>query len=31
MGKLYVGNLPWRATEAELKDFFGTFGTVRSA
>lgn len=31
LGKLYVGNLPWRATEAELKEFFGTFGTVRSA
>ena len=31
MGKLYVGNLPWRATEAELKDFFGTFGKVRTA
>ena len=31
MGKLYVGNLAWRATEAELKDFFSQFGTVRSA
>jgi len=31
LGKLYVGNLPWRATEAELKDFFATFGSVRSA
>jgi RNA recognition motif-containing protein len=31
LGKLYVGNLPWRATEAELKDFFATFGKVRSA
>jgi RNA recognition motif-containing protein len=31
LGKLYVGNLPWRATEAELKDFFSAFGTVRSA
>lgn len=30
LGKLYVGNLPWRATEAELKELFGTFGTVRS-
>jgi RNA recognition motif-containing protein len=30
LGKLYVGNLPWRTTEAELKDFFGSFGTVRS-
>jgi RNA recognition motif-containing protein len=31
LGKLYVGNLPWRATEAELKEFFAGFGTVRSA
>lgn len=31
LGKLYVGNLPWRATEAELKDFFASFGKVRSA
>ncbi len=31
MGKLYVGNLAWRATEAELKEFFSQFGTVRSA
>jgi RNA recognition motif-containing protein len=31
LGKLYVGNLPWRATEAELKDFFAAFGKVRSA
>jgi RNA recognition motif-containing protein len=28
--KLYVGNLPWRATDAELRDFFGAFGTVNS-
>jgi RNA recognition motif-containing protein len=31
LGKLYVGNLPWRATEAELRDFFAAFGKVRSA
>jgi RNA recognition motif-containing protein len=31
LGKLYVGNLPWRATEAELKEFFAAFGQVRSA
>ncbi len=31
MGKLYVGNLPWRATDEELKDFFSAFGTVLSA
>ena len=28
--KIYVGNLPWRATEAELQDFFSTFGEVQS-
>jgi cold-inducible RNA-binding protein len=31
LGKLYVGNLPWRATAAELEDFFASFGGVRSA
>ena len=31
LGKLYIGNLPWRATEAELKEFFSTFGKVQSA
>ncbi len=30
MKKIYVGNLPWRATEAELQDFFSTFGDVQS-
>ena len=30
MGKLYVGNLPWRATEAGLKEVFGSFGKVLS-
>jgi len=30
MGKLYVGNLAWRATEAELKDLFSSFGKVLS-
>ncbi len=30
MGKLYVGNLAWRATEAELKELFGSFGKVLS-
>ena len=30
MGKLYVGNLPWRATEAELKEVFASFGKVLS-
>lgn len=31
LGKLYIGNLPWRATEAELKEFFSSFGKVQSA
>ncbi|MEN8158875.1 MAG: RNA-binding protein [Myxococcota bacterium] len=31
MGKLYVGNLPWRATDEELKEFFSAYGTVQSA
>ena len=30
MGKLYVGNLAWRATEAELKELFAGFGKVLS-
>ena len=30
MKKIYVGNLPWTCTEAELRDFFGTFGEVQS-
>ena len=29
--KLYVGNLPHRMTEQELKDVFAEFGTVDSA
>ncbi|UCE88035.1 MAG: RNA-binding protein [Deltaproteobacteria bacterium] len=28
--KLYVGNLPWSTTEAELKDLFEQHGTVTS-
>ncbi len=31
MKKIYVGNLPWSATEAELRDMFSTIGTVHSA
>jgi RNA recognition motif-containing protein len=31
LGKLYVGNLPWRATDEDLKEFFSAFGTVQSA
>ena len=30
MKKIYVGNLPWRATESELQEFFSTFGEVHS-
>ena len=30
MKKIYVGNLPWRTTEAELQDFFAKFGEVQS-
>ena len=30
MKKIYIGNLPWGATEAELQDFFSTFGEVQS-
>jgi RNA recognition motif-containing protein len=29
--KLYVGNLPWTSTEADLRDLFSTFGEVHSA
>jgi len=28
--KLYVGNLPWSATEQELRELFGEFGSVES-
>ena len=32
MGKnIYVGNLPWSATEDELYDMFGQYGDVSSA
>jgi len=31
MKKLYVGNLPWSTTEADLRDMFGRFGEVASA
>ena len=30
MKKLYVGNLPWRCSEEELREFFAPFGTVHS-
>ena len=29
--KIYVGNLPWSTTEADLKELFGTYGEVHSA
>lgn len=28
--KLYVGNLPWTATEDEVRDLFGQYGEVQS-
>lgn len=28
--KIYIGNLPFSSTEAELKDLFGRHGTVES-
>jgi len=28
MKKLYVGNLSYKATESDLKDLFGEFGSV---
>ena len=30
MKKIYVGNLPWSATEDELKQFFSEYGEVES-
>jgi RNA recognition motif-containing protein len=30
MTKIYVGNLPFTATETEVRDLFGQFGTVES-
>ncbi len=30
MAKIYVGNLPFSATEAELRTLFGQHGTVES-
>ena len=31
MKKIYVGNLPWGVADADLKEFFSTYGTVHSA
>jgi RNA recognition motif-containing protein len=28
--KLFVGNIPWRATEDEISELFSQFGTVHS-
>ncbi|MFC1620432.1 RNA recognition motif domain-containing protein, partial [Candidatus Neomarinimicrobiota bacterium] len=30
MKKIYVGNLPFSATQTELEDLFATYGTVNS-
>jgi RNA recognition motif-containing protein len=29
--KIYVSNLPWSATDADLEDFFSAYGEVHSA
>jgi RNA recognition motif-containing protein len=29
--KIYVGNLPWSCTDADLRDLFSPFGSVQSA
>ena len=31
MTKLYVGNLPWSATEEDIRELFATIGEVQSA
>ena len=31
MKKIYIGNLPWSATDASLRDAFAAFGDVQSA
>ena len=30
MKKIYVGNIPWRATEDDLRDYFSSYGEVSS-
>ena len=30
MKKIYVGNLPYTATESEVREIFGQYGTVHS-
>jgi RNA recognition motif-containing protein len=29
--KIYVGNLPWSCTDADLRDLFAQYGSVESA
>lgn len=31
MARLYIGNLSWQTSEAELRDYFAGFGQVESA
>lgn len=31
MKKIYVGNLPWSATDADLRELFSSVGSVSSA
>ena len=31
MKKIYIGNLPWSATETELTEMFSKFGSVTSS
>ena len=31
MKKIYVGNLPWNTTDADLKELFAPYGEVASA
>ncbi|MEM7246200.1 MAG: RNA-binding protein [Acidobacteriota bacterium] len=31
MKKIFVGNLPWNTTEADLREFFEQYGQVHSA
>lgn len=31
MKKIYVGNLPWSASDNDLRDLFAEYGTVHSA
>ena len=31
MKKIYVGNLPWTTTDADLKELFASYGEVSSA